>query len=102
MSDDEPRTSRLTALIVAGIAAVPPTLTGIAALVVSLRTSDKVVEVAGQVKDVQRKTDGLTEKLVESTRSDATQKGRAQGVAAQKKVAKDEKTVKDAQPWWKK
>src|ERR1035437_9938456 len=91
----------LTTIIAATIVSLPPTITASVSLVVALRTSDKVEVVVGKVEEVKKATDGLTSKLVATTKSDALQKGHAQGVAAQKSVEKKAKADNAALPFWK-
>lgn len=61
-------------VLLALVAAVPPTLTAAAALVVSLRTNRAV-------EQVHQATNSMKDQLVAVTRSDALQEGHAAGVA---------------------
>lgn len=64
-------------VLIAGIASIAPTVVALATLVTSIqngRKSDKIIKA----------TDGLTESLVNVTRSDAMQAGHKEGVAQEK------------------
>lgn len=80
-----------TAVIIALIATVPPTITAAGAVVVALRTAWKVDLVAEKVEVVHKATNSLTAQLVETTRSDAKQEGHTAGVAEQKAAEKSKK-----------
>lgn len=80
-----------TAVLIAVIASVPPTLTAAGALVVALKTQDKVAVVADKVEVVHRATNSMKDALVKVTRSDALQEGHAQGVTDQKAAEKAKK-----------
>lgn len=71
----------ITAVVIALIVGLPPTIGSIASLVISLRTSDKVQVVAEKVEVVHKATNSLTDRLVNTTRSDALQEGHTQGLA---------------------
>jgi len=71
-------------VIVALIATVPPTITAAGALIVSLSTQAKVVDVQKTVEVVHKATNSLTDRLVAVTRSDALQEGHTEGVEAQR------------------
>lgn len=66
-----------TAVLIAVIATVPPTLTATGALIVSLKTQDKVEE-------VRHSTNSMKDALVAVTRSDALQEGHTAGVQDEK------------------
>lgn len=71
-------------VIVALITATPPTIASVAALVVSIRTSEKVEVVSERVEIVHKATNSLTDRLVSVTRSDALQEGAANEKADEK------------------
>lgn len=98
------------AILIAVIATIPPTAASVAAIVISLHTSEKVQEVkavvaetAEKVEIVHKATNSLTDKLVASTRSDALQEGHTKGVRDQRgseaKVQADKKKAA-ALPFW--
>lgn len=66
-----------TAVLIAAIASLPPTVASIAAVLISLNTQAKV-------EVVHKATNSLTERLVSVTKSDALQEGHTKGVADEK------------------
>lgn len=68
-------------VLVALIAATPPTILSAGSLITSLKTQDKV-------EVIHKATNSLTDRLVAVTRSDALQEGHADGVKDQKAEAK--------------
>lgn len=71
----------LTAVLIALIASLPPTVAAIVAVV-------KVQVVAEKVEVVHKATNSLTDRLVNATRADALQEGHTQGVADEKAKGK--------------
>lgn len=75
-----------TAVMIAAIVAIPPTIGSICAVLISLNTNAKV-------EVVHKATNSLTEKLVSTTKSDALQEGHSKGVADEK-ARRDNKGTK--------
>lgn len=73
----EKRTVDFRTVLIALIAAIPPTVASVAAVIISLNTNAKV-------EVVHKATNSLTEKLVSVTRTDALQEGHADGVKDEK------------------
>lgn len=70
-------------VIVALVAAIPPTMLALATLITSLRIGRKVEE-------VHHATNGMKDALMKVTRSDALQEGHSAGVADEKAAAAEQ------------
>lgn len=73
-----------TAIIIALIVGAPATISSLGALVVILRTSDKVLVVEKKIEEVRHSTNSMKDALVAVTRSDALQEGHTAGVQDEK------------------
>lgn len=82
----------LNTVLVAGIAALAPTLLALATLVQSLRNGRKVDETAKRLEEVHLATNGMKAELVKVTRSDALQEGHSAGVKDEKAAAAEKAT----------
>ena len=74
----------MTVIIVAVIAAFPPTIASVAAVLISLNTQAKV-------EQVHLATNSMKDALVAATRKESLQEGREQGAVEEKARAKEAK-----------
>lgn len=73
-----------TLIVIAALAALPPTIASTGALIVSLRAAEKVDNVAEKVEVVHKATNSMKDAIIAVTRSDALQEGYTKGKTDQK------------------